>query len=103
MQKEKIYVINAKNSTSAVLQDVMENKANYKDRIITFVNEEAFKNKIELMGGNGITKISDTQSFYIKDNKLHIYFEASEIAPVSAGALDFELPFTLTKQGLFNY
>ena len=102
IEKDKIYVINAKDSTQVVLQDVMANKVDYKRKIVECVNDEAFKNNVEIMGGNGLTKLSDTQSFYIKDEKLHIYFEASEIAPASVGSLDFVMPFKF-ENGVFTY
>ncbi len=102
IDKSKIYVIDAKKSSTAVLQDVMGNKTDFKRKVLECINDEAFKKQIELMGGKSLTKLSDTQSFYIKDNILHIYFEASEVAPASVGALDFEMPFKLIN-GQFEY
>lgn len=97
-----IYVIDAKNSRLLLLQDVMENKIDYKKKITEEINVEAFKNRVELIGGNGLGSISDDQKFYIKDAKLHIYYDASEIAPASVGSLDFEMPFEYVN-GVFTY
>ena len=49
------------------------------------------------MGDNELTILSEFQSFYIKDEKLHIFFEASSVAANSFGDLDFEMPFEASK------
>ncbi len=103
VNKKKIYVINAAKGNSAMLRDVMENKVDYKRKIVEYINTESFKNKIELVGGRGLTSLQDTQRFYIKDDgTLHIYYDPSEVAPASDGALDFEMPFTWQEEG-FSY
>jgi len=102
IQKQKMYVINVRSESTAVLQDVFANKIGYKQKVIDYINDYTFKNRIEVMGGNGLKTLPDTQSFYIINDKLHIYFEAAEIAPASIGAIDIEMPYTL-KDGLFVY
>lgn len=102
IQRQKTYVINVRNESTAVLQDVFANKIGYKQKVIDYINEYTFKNRIEVMGGNGLKTLPDTQSFYILNDKLHIYFEAAEIAPASIGAIDIEMPYTL-RDGLFVY
>jgi len=77
------------------LMDVFENKLNYKKNIIAEINKQAIDKNLELMGGNGLTQLDDEQAFYIKDNKIIIYFEASEIAATAVGELEFEMPFEM--------
>lgn len=91
--QKKCYVVNAKENATATLVDIFKDKINYKKAILDEINNQAKEAKIELVGGNGLTSISDTQQFYIKDNKLVIYFEASEISATAVGELEFEMPF----------
>ena len=97
---KKCYVVNARKGQTAGLKDVFANKTNYKGRIMNEINKQAQEKGIEIVGGNGITSLSDSQAFYVKQEKLHIYFKASEIAPAAAGELDFEMPFVSTN-GMF--
>ena len=98
--KKKTYIVDATKEKIAVLRDIMANKTSYKEKIVDYINTEAFKNRIELVGGRGITSIQDTQKFYIKDDgTLHIYFDPSEVSPASFGALDFEMPFKWQEDG----
>lgn len=93
--QKKCYVINVKENATVTLIDVVTNKTNYKDFIIEEINKQAESKNIELIGGNGLSELSDTQAFYIKDNKIVIYFEASEIAAAAVGELEFEMPFEM--------
>ena len=100
ISKKKTYVVDANKEKTTVLRDIMANKTSYKEKIVDYINTEGFKNRIELVGGRGITSIQDTQKFYIKDDgTLHIYFDPSEISPASFGALDFEMPFKWQEDG----
>lgn len=94
MQK-KCYVVNAEENTSMLLMDVFKNQTNYKNSILEEINSQAAKQEIELVGGNGVKELADNQAFYIKDNKLIIYFEASEIAATAVGELEFIMPFEM--------
>ena len=91
------YVINAKDSRTASLGDAFETNKDYKKIILEEINKQAKKNNIEFMGDNELTILSEFQSFYIKDEKLHIFFEASSVAANSFGDLDFEMPFKASK------
>jgi len=93
--QKKCYVINAETNATMTLMDVFENKLNYKKNIIAEINKQAIDKNLELMGGNGLTQLDDEQAFYIKDNKIIIYFEASEIAATAVGELEFEMPFEM--------
>ena len=93
--RKKCYVIDAKNDRTANLKDVFANKSSYKGKVKSEVIKQAEEKGIELTGGNDIFTIEDTQSFYIKNDKLHIYFEPSEISAAANGELDFEMPFKL--------
>ena len=94
MQK-KCYVIDIEKSTIITLIDIFKNKLDYEKAIIAEVNKQAEEKQIELIGGNGLNKLSSNQQFYIKDNKLIIYFESSEIAATAVGELEFVMPFEM--------
>ena len=91
------YVINAKDSRTASLGDAFDTNKDYKKAILDEINKQAKNQKIEFVGDNELTVLSEFQSFYIKDNKLHIFFEASSVAANSFGDLDFEMPFKTNK------
>ena len=83
--------------------DIIENKKvmladicsseDYKKIIVDEVNKQAKQKEINLVAGNGLVDIPDTQRFYIKDKKLYIYFEPASIAPYLDGEMHFEMPF----------
>ncbi|MBR3280823.1 MAG: DUF3298 domain-containing protein [Clostridia bacterium] len=100
--RKKCYVVDAKNDRTANLKDVFANKSSYKSKVKSEVSKQAEEKGIELTGGNDIFSIEDTQSFYIKNDKLHIYFEPSEVSAAANGELDFEMPFKLNN-GVFEF
>jgi len=93
--QKKCYVLDVSRNASPVLMDLFEDKINYKKVIIDEINQQAAKENIELIGGNGLKELSELQSFYIKDNQLILYFEASEIAATAVGELEFTMPFEM--------
>lgn len=97
-----IYNINAETERLFYLSEIFKVGIDYKTAIIQEINKQAIVQNIELMGGNGLTKIPDKQKFYIKDNKLFIYFAPSEAAATKFGELVFEMPFTMTEEGVFE-
>ncbi len=100
--KKACYVINAKDSRTASLSDAFEDNKDYKSRILEEVLKQAKERNIEFGGSEGLNVISDFQTFYIKDDKMHIFFEASSVAANSYGDLDFEMPFE-AKSGKFIF
>ena len=93
--QKKCYVVNAKTNSTVMLVEIFDDKINYKNIILSEINKQASEKQIELIGGNGLSELADTQAFYIKDNKLVIYFEASEIAATAVGELEFVMPFEM--------
>ena len=87
------YVIDCETSKEVSLGDIC-NFANYKSYIVDEINRQARINNIPLVGNSQLIDIPDSQRFFIKDNKLFIYFEPASIAPYLAGELIFEMPFT---------
>ena len=83
------------------LADLFENGVNYKEEILKEINDQALVRGIELVGGNGLSSIPDTQKFYIEDGKLVIYFDPAAIAPYANGELKFVMPFKY-ESGLFK-
>lgn len=83
------------------LKDLFKAEVDYKKEILAEINEQAETKGYELVGGNGLSSLPDTQKFYIKDQKLIIYFDPAAIAPYVYGELHFEMPFTY-ENGKFN-
>lgn len=94
-----IYNINAKTERIIYLADIFEPTTNYEEAIMNVINENS---KVEFIGGEGLKKLSTYQKFYIKDGKLIIYFDPSEVASAKYGALEYEMPFTLGSDGYFK-
>lgn len=86
------YTIDVVKNKKVMLEDICSSK-DYKDIIVEEVNEQAKQKSLNLVAGNGLSDIPDTQRFYIKDNKLFIYFEPASIAPYLDGEMHFEMPF----------
>ena len=91
--------------------DVVQNKVlrlsdlfsstNYKERILNEINKQAEEKYITLMDGEGLKILPNNQKFYIKDNKLVIYFEKSAI---NKDELEFVMPFEFNKNlSKFSY
>ena len=97
-----IYNINLDTDRIFYLEELFEPGVKYEDAIIKEITKQADAKNIELMGGNGITKIPQKQKFYIKDNKLTIYYDPSEGAATVFGELHFEMPFTMNENGIFE-
>ncbi len=83
------------------LDDLFE-KDNYEETIVNEINKQANQKNIILMAGNGLKKISAKQKFYIKDKKLIICFDPSEVANPKYGELEFEMPFAMNSKGYFE-
>ncbi len=86
------YTIDVVKNEKLQLKDICSSK-NYKEIIVEEVNEQAKQKSLNLVAGNGLADIPDSQRFYIKDNKLYIYFEPASIAPYLDGEMHFEMPF----------
>lgn len=86
------YTVDVVNNRELKLADVCDSK-DYKSKIVAEVNKQAEEKNIELIAGNGLADIPDTQRFYIKDKKLYIYFEPASIAPYLDGEMHFEMPY----------
>lgn len=96
-----IYNINCKTERLLNLSDVFAANVDYKNEILAEINKQAKENNYIIMNGAGLNDLNDNQKFYIKDEKLIIYFDPSEIAPASYGELQFEMPFEL-ENGYFR-
>lgn len=89
------YTIDIVKNKELSLADVC-NSENYKEIIVSEVNKQAKEKNLNLVAGNGLISIPDTQRFYLKDKKLYIYFEPASIAPYLDGEMHFEMPFEFT-------
>ena len=86
------YTIDVVKNKKVMLEDICSSK-DYKEIIVEEVNEQAKQKSLSLVAGIGLSDIPDTQRFYIKNNKLFIYFEPASIAPYLDGEMHFEMPF----------
>lgn len=86
------YTVDIVNNEEVTLADICSS-VDYKKIIVKEVNKQAEDKKLNLISGNGLSSIPDTQRFYIKDEKLYIYFEPASIAPYLDGEMHFEMPF----------
>lgn len=89
---KETYTVDFANNREVSLADVCSSN-NYKEIIVQEVNKQAQQRNLELVAGNGLSDIPDTQRFYLKNKKLYIYFEPASIAPYLDGEMHFEMPF----------
>lgn len=97
-----IYNINMRSERIFYLADIFPANVDYEKEILKEITTQAQSNNYTLMNGAGLKDLNEKQKFYIDDGKLIIYFDPSEIAPATYGALQFEMPFTLGEDGLFD-
>ena len=83
------------------LKDIF--KGNYKDVINKEISRQISKDPDRYFSGkDGFNGIGDNQNFYIKNNKVVIYFGLYEIAPYASGISEFIIPNKLL-EGNFKY
>lgn len=98
-----IHNIDVRSERIFYIEDIFPANVNYKEEILDEIEKQAKENNYVLMNGEGLTELDDKQKFYIKDGKLIIYFDPSEIAPNKYGELQFEMPFSFNEEtGKFN-
>lgn len=97
-----IYNINMKSERIFYLADIFPAHIDYEKEILREIALQANSQKYILMNGEGLKELSDKQKFYIDNGKLFIYFDPAEIAPATYGVLQFEMPFVLGENGLFE-
>ena len=93
--QKKCFVVNVENNSIMKITDLFDGESDFRKDIIEEINKQAKERKVELIGGNGLDELNENQAFYIKDNKLVIYFEASEIAATAVGELEFIMPYEM--------
>ena len=72
------------------LKDIFKDNYNYKDIINKEISRQISKDPDRYFTGkDGFNGIGDNQNFYIKNNKVVIYFGLYEIAPYAAGISEF--------------
>lgn len=81
------------------LQDLFKKNSNYKEVINKEIQKQIkeepdkfFPDEVEVFSG-----INNKQPFYIEDGKLVIYFGLYEIAPYTAGIVEFQIPSSTLK------
>ncbi len=97
-----IYSIDASRERIVYLEELFKPGVQFEKAIIDEITKQAAEQNIELQGGNGISRLPQKQAFYIKDDKLVIYFAPSMAAANVFGELSFEMPFTLNTDGTFS-
>lgn len=99
---KEIYNINIATERIIYLEELFRATADYEEAIIREITEQAAQKNYVLMGGDGLKKLPPKQKFYIRDGKLVIYYDPSEVAANKYGALEFEMPFTIDSDGFFE-
>lgn len=99
---KEIYNIDVSKERIIYLEDIFRATVDYEDAIIEEVTKQAKDKNIVLMGGDGLQKLPTKQKFYIRDGKLTMYFDPSEVAANKYGALEFEMPFSIDADGYFE-
>lgn len=89
----KGYNIDIESAKKLKLQDLFQKDFDYRGYINNIISTEIEKNKdFYFTGKEGFNGIEDNQGFFIRDNKLVIYFDYYKIAPYVAGMPEFEIP-----------
>lgn len=101
-QWKDIYNINMRTERIFYLADIFPANIDFEEEILYQIERQAEFRKYDLMNGAGLKELDDKQKFYIDNGKLIIYFDPAEIAPATYGALQFEMPFKLGENGLFE-
>ena len=99
-QWKDIYNVDVRTERLLHLSDVFAANVDYENLILEEIKKQSEQNNYVLMNGEGLEQLSENQKFFMKDEKLYIYFDPAEIAPASYGELQFEMPFVL-KEGKF--
>jgi hypothetical protein len=89
----KGYNIDIESGKKLNLQDLFQKDFDYKGYINKAISDEINRNKdLYFTGKEGFNGIEDNQGFFIRDNKLVIYFDYYKIAPYAFGMPEFEIP-----------
>lgn len=86
------YTVDVVKNKKLALEDVCSSN-NYKQIIVNEINKQAKDRNLNLVAGNGLSDIPDSQRYFIKEGKLFIYFEPASIAPYLDGEMIFEMPY----------
>ncbi|MCX8074553.1 MAG: DUF3298 and DUF4163 domain-containing protein [Clostridia bacterium] len=82
------------------LKDFFKNKKNYKEFIISLLQDQASKNLVKNPGiyfenyKELIEKNFKEENFYLTPNTINFYFQQYDIAPYSTGIVVFEIPYS---------
>ena len=86
------YNINEINGEEVKLEDLFAKEYNYKSVIDKEIKRQILMNPEGFFTGkDGFLGIKENQNFYIKDNKIVIYFDLYEIAPYAMGIPEFTI------------
>ena len=97
------YNIEKSSGIEMQLKDIFKDNYNYKDVINKEISRQISKDPDRYFTGkDGFNGIGNNQNFYIKNNKVVIYFGLYEIAPYASGISEFVIPNKLL-EGNFKY
>ena len=95
------YNIEKSSGNEMQLKDIFKDNYNYKDIINKEISRQISKDPDRYFTGkDGFNGIGDNQNFYIKNNKVVIYFGLYEIAPYAAGISEFIISNNLLEGNL---
>lgn len=89
----------------ATLKDFFYEGENYKEIISKEIKKQMASKEAGYFEDalNTVSFISNTQSFYVKDNNIVVCYGHYEIAPYAAGIQEFKIPFSSFKKGVKKY
>lgn len=90
------YFIDLKSGSFYTLQDLFKNNSGYVSKLSNIIKKQ-MKDKMKKgemsYFPNSFKTINQNQRFYLKDDRLIIYFDVYEVTAYAAGFPEFEIPF----------
>lgn len=85
--------IDIKNNSYLSLKDLFKDKENYKEHVVNAIHEK-MEEEPEKYFSTEVSSIENfnEKNFYVKDNKLVVFFQIYDIAPYVSGMPEFIIP-----------
>lgn len=85
--------IDIKNNSYLSLKDLFKDKENYKEHVVNAIHEK-MEEEPEKYFSTEVSSIENfnEKNFYVKDNKLVVFFQIYDIAPYVSGMPEFVIP-----------
>ncbi len=101
MTERRAYNYDIQTGQEVTLKDLFKADYAYKATINDAIKQSiSSRPDVFFDGDSGFKGISDTQSYYLQDNRLIIYFPLYEIAPYASGIPEFNIALNRFGGGL---